>query len=286
MLLFLLRKVIIASSGSWALARSSARLPCRCSLGSRGTLTTRGALSGGSLELCQDLLIRLCPSLVYFNLCAAEINILWLQIDTIVPESEPDYGPTLLHNVSRFTTTITVVQELGIVTEELSIGKISLVVSSRMLSDFVSHLLSSLRFPTVDFHLEFYLQKLTGKEEIVDALGFEAGDSNRIGTVLKAALMEEDPDNLQLDLQPEVHVRVVSLVKSFYPIAFLGLLLSFALLSFFLLLLSLFIIIIGGLVGGSSFARRGTLCSLGIRCRCLSWCTLSFGVNLGSCGSC
>jgi hypothetical protein len=190
LLLLLLRKVIIATSCSWALAGGSARLPCRCSLGSRSTLTTRGALSGGSLELCKHLLIRLCSRLVHFDLIAAEINILWLQIDAIVPESEPDYGPALLHNISRFPTAVTVVQELGIVTEELSIGKICLVVSSRMLSDFVSHLLGSLRLAAVDFHLEFNLQKLAGEEQIVDALGFQAGDCDGIGAVLEAALVE------------------------------------------------------------------------------------------------
>jgi hypothetical protein len=100
LLLLLLRKVVIASSGSWTLARGSTRLACRCPFGSRSTLTTRGALSGGSLELSKDLLIRLCSRLVHFNLSAAEINILWLQIDAIVPESQPDYGPALLHNIS------------------------------------------------------------------------------------------------------------------------------------------------------------------------------------------
>jgi hypothetical protein len=100
LLLILLRKVIIATSGSWTLARGSTRLPCRCSIGSRGTLNTRGALSGGSLELCKNLLIRLCSRFVHFDFSAAEINILWLQIDAIVPESEPDYGPALLHNIS------------------------------------------------------------------------------------------------------------------------------------------------------------------------------------------
>lgn len=80
---------------------------------------------------------------------------------------------------------------------------------------------------------------------------------------------------------------VVPLVKSFDPIAVLGLFFSLALLPLLLLLLCLFIIIVGGLVSGSSLASRGALGSLGIRCRCLSWCTpLSFGVNLGSCSAC
>ena len=78
-----------------------------------------------------------------------------------------------------------------------------------MLSDLFCTLQGLVNLSAVEFCHTLEFHKMSCEDQVSNRLAFKSGDCHCIRAIFKPTLIEEDRNDLDLDLKPEVHVRVI-----------------------------------------------------------------------------
>jgi len=210
------------------------------------------SISKGCFKLFFGGLLAIIPDLDI----AMAVDVLLIDLEAVSKDSVSGVSSGFLNDNKSLRALVLVIENLTVIAQELTEIGVSLEVLLSMLPNILRVLVGLFQVTRLDMDQELHFEQATEVQLILNTLSFKASHSDGISAIFVPLLSKEDVYYLELGTEPQLDVRMRSLVARLHFFLHLSGPLERSFVYFFLLYLSLFGD--GPLVGLAGILRLST----------------------------